>query len=35
MMRETAEVELEFISKDLLPEDISPAQLNKLSKIIE
>tara|TARA_R100000458_G_C8132246_1_gene146800 strand:+ start:123 stop:536 length:414 start_codon:yes stop_codon:yes gene_type:complete len=35
MMRETTEVELEFISKDLLPEDISPAQLNKLSKIIE
>ena len=35
MMRETAEVELEFISKDLSPEDISPAQLNKLSKIIE
>ena len=35
MMKEEIEVELKIISEDLLPEDISAQQINKIIKIIE
>ena len=35
MMKEEIEVELNIISEDLLPEDISAQQINKIIKIIE
>tara|TARA_R100000700_G_C3175567_1_gene150428 strand:+ start:2495 stop:2911 length:417 start_codon:yes stop_codon:yes gene_type:complete len=35
MMQESAEVELNTIAEDLLPEDISAQQINKIIKIIE
>ena len=35
MMEEEASVELHIISEDILPEDITAQQLNKMIKIIE
>ena len=35
MMKEEIEIELNIISEDLLPEDISAQQINKIIKIIE